>query len=247
MGESNVNVSPRPVEKLPTLPALPSTPAAAVALLDRCAALGYQPRQDAAHVAACVALAAEREGMPLDLASLAAQLGQMQGAGGDPEAALQGEMQAAVAALQGDTSCLTGACREALVGRRLLLAIRVGLCLLCRIPARPPAGRRMLCSPACWPASSSAPMHPPRPTPARCAAVHCWKVFADRMQCNVEDDAQVGSQRAWPAAGGMAHAPRCGSLLMPAVVLGSASPTVVAHVPRIPPPSLPLCPRRRWR
>ena len=51
-----------------------SSPAAAVVLLDRCAAAGYTPCLGALLAAACVGLAAEREGLALDPAALAGQL-----------------------------------------------------------------------------------------------------------------------------------------------------------------------------
>ena len=54
---------------------------AAVVLLDRCAAAGYQPRMDALLVAACVALAADKEGLPLGPAQLAALLDREVGGG----------------------------------------------------------------------------------------------------------------------------------------------------------------------
>lgn len=59
--------------QLPTF-RLPPLSSAAVVLLDRCAAAGYKPALDAALAAACVALAAAREGIPADVAQLSAQL-----------------------------------------------------------------------------------------------------------------------------------------------------------------------------
>lgn len=53
---------------------LPHLSAAAVALLDRCAAAGHQARVPALLAAACVALAAGQEGVPADTARLASQL-----------------------------------------------------------------------------------------------------------------------------------------------------------------------------
>ena len=80
-------------------------------LLDRCAATGYQSRLDAALAAACVALAAAKECMPLDLSTLAAQLDRgttLQVTGAEPEAALRSEAAEVAEALQGDTACLSG-------------------------------------------------------------------------------------------------------------------------------------------
>lgn len=84
---------------------------AAVVLLDRCAAAGYQPRMPAMLAAACVALAAAREQLALDTTLLAAQLdpgATLQALGAEPAAALQAEMHAVAAALQGDTACISG-------------------------------------------------------------------------------------------------------------------------------------------
>jgi hypothetical protein len=84
----------------------------AVVLLDRCTAAGYQPRMPVLLAAACVALAAQTAGLPLDLASLAAHLDREMTAqltGAEPEAALHSEVQAVAAALQGNTACISAA------------------------------------------------------------------------------------------------------------------------------------------
>ncbi|PSC71010.1 Tbc2 translation chloroplastic isoform B [Micractinium conductrix] len=83
---------------------------AAVVLLDRCAAAGYTPCLGALLAAACVGLAAEREGLALDPAALAGQLDASlvrQVAGAEPEVAVAAEMAAVAAALHGDTECLS--------------------------------------------------------------------------------------------------------------------------------------------
>ncbi|KAI3436046.1 hypothetical protein D9Q98_002103 [Chlorella vulgaris] len=105
---------------------------AAVVLLDRCAAAGYRSRMDALLAAACVALAAEKEGMELPTAQLAALLdaeATQREAGTQPLAALDAELQQVTAALQGDTACLS--------------------------------------------------------------AMHCWKLFADCLGCDVESPQQM--------------------------------------------------------
>ncbi|KAL4859186.1 putative aldo-keto reductase 2 [Chlorella vulgaris] len=105
---------------------------AAVVLLDRCAAAGYRSRMDALLAAACVALAAEKEGMALPTAQLAALLdaeATHREAGAQPLPALDAELQQVTAALQGDTACLS--------------------------------------------------------------AMHCWKVFADCLGCDVESPQQM--------------------------------------------------------
>lgn len=73
---------PSPLASGPTEP--PTSPCcpAAVVLLDRCAAAGYQPRMPALLAAACVALAAQQEGIPLETAALAGQLDRQVSDGG---------------------------------------------------------------------------------------------------------------------------------------------------------------------
>lgn len=60
----------RPLARLWSLSPCP----AAVVLLDRCAAAGYTPGMEALLAAACVALAAQQGGIPLEPAALAGQL-----------------------------------------------------------------------------------------------------------------------------------------------------------------------------
>ncbi|KAL4458727.1 hypothetical protein ABPG75_013592 [Micractinium tetrahymenae] len=106
----------------------------AVVLTDRCVSQGYSTGMDALLAAACVALAAQHEGAPLDLPALAGQLDRqvtLQCVGLEPEQALSAEMMQVAAALQGDTACIS--------------------------------------------------------------AVHCWKVFAERLECDVQDEAQVSA------------------------------------------------------
>ncbi|KAL4426696.1 hypothetical protein ABPG77_004752 [Micractinium sp. CCAP 211/92] len=82
----------------------------AVVLLDRCAAAGHTPGMEALLAAACVALAAQQGGIPLEPAALAGQLDPqvtMESVGLEPEPALAAEMAAVVAALQGDTACIS--------------------------------------------------------------------------------------------------------------------------------------------
>jgi hypothetical protein len=153
---------------------------AAVVLLDRCAAAGYRSRMDALLAAACVALAAEKEGMELPTALLAALLdaeATQREAGAQPLAALDAELQQVTAALQGDTACLSGGCPRHLC-----------TCALRRAAVR-------FATAACIPCSCVLTVHEPLVSihlfPCVCAAMHCWKVFADCLGCAVESPQQV--------------------------------------------------------
>ena len=119
----------------------------------------------------------------------------LQVVGAEPEAALQAEMAAVSAALGGDSACISGAARPS--------PHRSSRALACGLPS------------ACWHQAPQLPLLPLRLTPrslpllaitqsaAFCdpcvfrpvalpaAALHCWKVFAARMQVPAEVEAQV--------------------------------------------------------
>ena len=71
------------------------------------------------------------------------------------------------------------------VHRQSLLAPLLGCTL-----GRPPPQHSFRLSPS-WPLTlSTLPARPPACLPA---ALHCWKVFADRMRCDVGSEAQVAA------------------------------------------------------